>query len=168
MRGGPHNVVFGATEHGSVYVFDADQTGSAPPLWKTSFLINGATPVLSTDVQCGDLTPEEGITGTPVIDSSTNTLYVVAFTKESGQLIYRLHALDVTTGADKPGSPIKIQASVQGTGAGSINGVVTFNPQRERQRAALTLVNGQIYIAFASFCDNDPYHGCIRRYTYGS
>ena len=166
INGGLHNVVFAATEHDSVYAFDADQTGSASPLWKTSFLSNGATTVLPTDVQCGDLTPEMGITSTPVIDSTTNTLYVVAFTKESGQLIYRLHALDVTTGTDKPGSPIKIQASVPGTGAGSLNGVVTFNPQRERQRAALTLVNGQIYIAFASFCDVDPYHGWILRYTY--
>ncbi len=168
INGGLHNVVFAATEHDSVYAFDADQTGSAPPppLWKTPFLSTGVTTVLPTDVQCGDLTPEIGITGTPVIDSSTNTLYVVAFTKESGQLIYRLHALDVTTGKERTGSPIKIQASVLGTGAGSINGVVKFNPQRERQRAALTLVNGQIYIAFASFCDVDPYHGWILRYTY--
>src|SRR5260370_28539985 len=168
INGGLNNFVFAATEHDSVYAFDADQTGSAPPppLWKTPFLSTGVTTVLPTDVQCGDLTPEIGITGTPVIDSSTNTLYVVAFTKESGQLIYRLHALDVTTGKERTGSPIKIQASVLGTGAGSINGVVKFNPQRERQRAALTLVNGQIYIAFASFCDVDPYHGWILRYTY--
>ncbi len=96
INGVPHNVVFAATEHDSVYAFDADRTSSGSALWKTSFLSNGATTVLPTDVQCGDLTPEMGITSTPVIDSSTNTLYVVAFTKESGQLIYRLHALDVT------------------------------------------------------------------------
>lgn len=166
INGGPHNVVFAATEHDSVYAFDADQTGSASPLWKTSFLINGATTVLPTDVQCGDLTPEMGITSTPVIDSSTNTLYVVAFTKESGQLVYRLHALDVTTGKDKPGSPVVIHASVPGTGAGSSNGVVTFDPHRERQRSALMLANGQIYMAFSAFCDVDPYHGWILGYTY--
>ncbi|HEX6481872.1 MAG TPA: hypothetical protein VF043_23770 [Ktedonobacteraceae bacterium] len=161
-----HNVVIVATEHDSVYAFDADQTGSAPPLWQARFLSSTATTVLPTDVQCGDLTPEIGITSTPVIDSSTNTLYVVAFTKESGQLVYRLHALDATTGLDKLGSPVRIQASVPGSGAGSVNGVVKFDPVHERQRAALTLANGQIYMAFASFCDNDPYHGWILGYTY--
>lgn len=166
INGTAHNIVFAATEHDSVYAFDADLTGSAPPLWKTSFLVNGATTVSTNDVQCSDLSPEMGITSTPVIDSSTNTLYVVAFTKEGSNLIYRLHALDVTTGLEKTGSPIRLQASVQGNGAGSVNGTIALDEHRERQRAALMLANGQVYMAFASFCDNDPYHGWVLGYTY--
>jgi hypothetical protein len=110
--------------------------------------------------------PESGITGTPVIDSQTNTMYVVSYTLENGSEVYRLHALDVTNGTEKSGSPTVIQASVSGNGAGSINGTVAFNPLTQRQRSALLLANGQIYISFGSFCDNYPYHGWILGYTY--
>jgi hypothetical protein len=165
-----HNVVFAATEHDSVYAFDADQTGlssSSNFLWHTSFINPpNMTTVSSIDVNCSDIAPEIGITSTPVIDPATNTIYVVATTKENGAIVYRLHALDIATGNEKPASPKLIQASVSGTGAGSVNGQVPFTPKQERQRSALLLVNGTIYIAWASYCDNAPYHGWVMGYTY--
>jgi hypothetical protein len=166
IAGGIHNVVFVATEHNSIYAFDADQMSAIPPLWHTSFIdpAHGITTVSPSDILCNDIVPEVGITGTPVIDGSANTLYVVAKTKENGQVVQRLHALDITTGSDRPGSPVLIQASVPGKGAGSSNGVVKFNPLRQGQRSALLLLNGVVYIAWASHCDNDPYHGWIIGY----
>ena len=170
MGSSTHNVVFVATEHDSIYAFDADQTGfsrSSNFLWRTSFINPpNVTTVSSTDINCTDLVPEIGITSTPVIDPATNTIYVVATTKENGAIVYRLHALDITSGNEKPGGTKLIQASVVGTGAGSVNGQVPFTPKLERQRAALLLVNGTIYIAWGSYCDNPPYHGWVMGYTY--
>ncbi len=165
IGGGTHNVVFAATENDSVYAFDADQTSTVAPLWKTSLLPGGATPVQSSFQPCGDLQPIIGITSTPVIDPSTNTMYVVAYSQENGTQVYRLHALDVTTGQDRS-APVVIQASVPGTGAGSSGGTLAFNANVERQRASLVLANGKIYIAFASFCDVGNYHGWILAYSY--
>ncbi len=165
--GGTHNVVFVATEHDSVYAFDADGPGTTP-LWHTSF-INSATgvrPVLaSNDVQCGDLIPEIGITGTPVIDPNTGTLYVVSATHENSGIVDRLHALDITTGAEKFGGPIIIQASVPGTGGASVGGRVPFDPAHAMQRPGLLLLNGSVVIAFASYCDNGTYHGWVLSYN---
>ncbi len=170
INGSIHNVVYVVTEHDSVYAFDADHAGSASaPLWQTSFLTSSSiTSVPSDDIStsCKDLIPEVGITGTPTIDLATGTLYLVAMTKENGVLTYRLHALDITTGSDKPGSSIVISASVQGTGDGHVGSTVTFDPLHERQRGNLLLANGQIYISWASFCDNGPYHGWIMSYSY--
>ncbi|GCE18892.1 hypothetical protein [Dictyobacter kobayashii] len=166
INGTSHNVVFVETEHDSIYAFDADQTTPTAPLWQTSFLSTGVTPASNLDVSCNDMVPEIGITSTPVIDSTSNTLYLVALTKENGSLVYRLHALDITTGQDKPGSPTIISGSVTGTGRGSVGGKVAFNPQYERQRSALLQVNGQVYVAFASFCDVGSYHGWIMSYGY--
>ena len=119
---GIHNVVYVATENDSVYAFDANGLSSVP-LWHDSFInpAAGITPVPAADTgETGDIPDEIGITGTPVIDPSTNTLYVVAATKEiaNGQTSYvqELHALDITTGAEKFGGPVVIQASVPGTG----------------------------------------------------
>jgi len=167
IGGAGHNVAFVATEHDSVYAFDADQTTATAPLWRTSFINPPAVVSPSnTDVSCNDMVPENGLSGTPVIDPATGTLYVVALTKEGNDLVYRLHALDVTTGNEKAGSPTVITATVAGTGAGSVNGQVTFNPKTERQRASPLLTNGKLYISWGSFCDNDPYHGWIMSYTY--
>ncbi len=169
IGGSTHNVVFVASEHDSVYAFDADQTSfsrTSSFLWHTSFINPpGVTTVSSTDVNCIDI-PEMGITSTPVIDLATNTIYMVATTKENGNIVYRLHALDITTGNEKPGSPTLIQASVPGTGDGSVNGKVTFTPKMQGQRAGLLLTNGTVYIAWASHCDNFPYHGWVMGYTY--
>ena len=165
IGGSVHNVVFAATENDSVYAFDADATSAGAPLWKVSLLPSGATAVPSSAVNCNDLTPVIGITGTPVIDTSTNTMYVVSYDDEGGNLVYRLHALNILTGQDES-PPVVIQASGPGTGAGSSGGTVSFNAGLNRQRAGLVLANGKIYIAFSSFCDNGNYHGWILSYSY--
>jgi hypothetical protein len=165
IGGGTHNVVFAASENDSVYAFDADATSAVAPLWRTSLLPSGATAVPNSVLNCGDLQPIIGITSTPVIDTSTGTMYVVAYSDEGGSLVYRLHALDITTGKDR--SPaIVIQGSVPGTGAGSSGGTLTFDPKLERQRVGLLFANGKVYIAFASFCDIGSYHGWIFSYTF--
>ena len=163
---GFHNIVYVATEHDSVYAFDADGL-SATPLWKVSF-INGSsvTTVPASDTgETGDIAPEIGITSTPVIDQSTATLYVVAKTKEGSNYVQRLHALDISTGAERSGSPVVLQATVPGTGAGSSGGQLSFNSLRENQRPGLLLSNGVIYIAFASHGDQLPYHGWVLGYN---
>jgi hypothetical protein len=165
IGGSVHNVVFAATENDTVYAFDADQTSAVAPLWKTSLLPSGATAVPYTAVSCGDLTPVIGITGTPVIDPATNTMYVVTYDDEGGTLVYRLHALNILTGQDIS-PPIVIRASAPGTGAGSSGGTVSFNAGLNRQRTGLVLANGKVYVAFSSFCDNGNYHGWILSYAY--
>jgi hypothetical protein len=164
---GFHNVVYVATEHDSVYAFDADGLSSTP-LWKVSFInpAAGVTSVPAADTQeTGDIFPEIGITGTPVIDSTSGTMYVVAKTKEgTTNYVQRLHALDITTGGEKFGGPVVIQASVTGSGAGSQGGVLPFNPLRENQRPALLLNNGVVYFGFASHGDRAPYHGWVLGY----
>jgi hypothetical protein len=162
-----HNIVYVTTEHDSVYAFDADQTNATAPLWHVNFL-NPPSVVSpsNTDVTCNDMVPEDGLSGTPVIDKSTGTLYVVVMTKEGSNFIYRLHALDIETGKEKPGSPVQISATVSGTGAGSVGGKITFNAKTERQRASLVIANNNVYIAWGSFCDTDPYHGWIMSYSY--
>ncbi len=163
-----HNVVFVATEHDSVYAFDANTPGA--PLWKTSFLnpAKNVTTIPSADINSYDTYPETGITGTPVIDATTRTLYVVAATKEvSGQTVsyvQRLHALDLLTGKEKFGGPVVIQPSVKGTGEGSVNGVVSFNARTENQRAGLALTNGKVYVTWAAHADHDPAHGWLVGY----
>jgi hypothetical protein len=166
-----HNVVYVATEHDSVYAFDAD--GRTPGLlWQTSFISpeNGVTTVPAGDTgECCDIAPEIGITGTPVIDPATGTLYVVAKTKEvSGpttSYVQRLHALDITTGAEKFGGPVIIQASVPGLGQGTDGVNVPFDALRENQRPALLLSNGIVYIGFGSHGDVQPYHGWVLGYN---
>jgi hypothetical protein len=162
---GTFNVVFVATEHDSVYAFDADAMQSSP-LWKQSFIdpANGITTVPQSDVG-STIFPEIGITGTPVIDLSTKTMYLVALTKENGNYVQRLHALDITTGQEKLGGPVIIQATVPGIGSGTDgNGNVPFQPKIQLQRAGLLLLNGVIYIAWGSHGDNGVYHGWVMAY----
>jgi outer membrane protein assembly factor BamB len=167
---GLHNVVYVATQHDSIYAFDADNDTGAnkQPLWTVKFAdpSAGILPVRSEELSCKDIYPEVGITGTPVIDTATDTLYVV--TKESRTGIgfaQRLHALDVATGVEKFGGPLEIRASVPGAGDGAIAGRVAFDPLRNNQRPGLLLSNGFVYIAWASHCDNGPYHGWLMAYN---
>jgi Legume lectin domain/Chitobiase/beta-hexosaminidase C-terminal domain len=170
---GTHNVIFVATENDSVYAFDADNNGggNASPLWKVSLLdgahgaASGATPVPQPDISSTDIQPILGITGTPVIDPSTNTMYVVSKTKENGSYPQRLHALDITSGAEKFGGPVTISASVSGNGNGSSGGTLNFDTKWENNRAGLLLLNGFVYIAFAAHGDNGPWHGWILSYN---
>ena len=174
QAGTKHNVVFIATEHDSVYAFDADNNlgANGKPLWRITLLDTahgaaaGATSVPSIDFNYTDLVPEIGITGTPVIDPSSNTLYVVGKTKESGAYIYRLHALDIVTGAEKSGSPVTLTGSVPGNGSSSLNGVLQFNPKFQLQRPALLLLNGIVYIGFAAqYGTSASWHGWIFSYN---
>lgn len=143
---GKHNVVFIATEHDSVIAFDADGQPSTP-LWQVSFAGGaGVTTVPAMAVQCPFIRPEIGITPTPVIDAASGTLYVLARTKEGSRYVQRLHALAVTTGAEKFGGPVEIKASAKGRGAGGSRGQIDFDPLRELPRASLLLANGQVYL----------------------
>jgi hypothetical protein len=160
---GVRNVLYIATEHDSVYAFDA-VTGAT--FWRVSLLGTGETP--SDQRSCGQVVPEIGITATPVIDRSrgpNGTIYVVAMSKNaSGAYFQRLHALDITTGGELFGGPRLIQASYPGTGAGSANGVVQFDAKQYEERSALLLVNGQLILSWTSHCDIDPYTGWIMAY----
>jgi hypothetical protein len=164
-----HNVVFVATEHDSVYAFDADGLVTMP-LWQKSFIdpANGITTVdANLDVHCNNLVPEIGITGTPVISLENQALYVVSEAKNqnTGTFFLELHALDLATGNEKFNGPIAITATVAGTGVGNDgNGHVAFVPKLANQRPALLLANGMVYIAFASNCDEGPYHGWVLAY----
>jgi hypothetical protein len=158
ISGGTHNVVYVATAHDSVYAFDAD---SGTQYWQVSL----GTPVPSTVINTKNILVEVGIISTPVIDPSSGTLYVVAKTYESGTQIFRLHALDITTGAEKFGGPVVITASIAGTGMASSGGLVPFVAAKGNQRAALTLVNGIVYLAMSSHEDYTPYHGWLLGYN---
>jgi mono/diheme cytochrome c family protein len=164
---GVHNVVYVATEHDSVYAFDADSnTGpNGGLLWSTNMGISAVTPNNDFGNRYGayhDLVPEMGITGTPVIDPVSGTLYVDLFTHEGNNIYYhRIHALDITTGNERPYSPVLVTASVPGTGVDSSGGVVTFNAEQQLQRPGLTLAGGKLFVAYGSYADTDPYHGWI-------
>jgi hypothetical protein len=156
---GLHDVVFVVSEHDMVYAFDAD---SANTFWSVSLLGSGETP--SDDRGCSQVTPEIGITATPVIDRNlgpNGTMFVVAMSKNgSGQYFQRLHALDLATGAHRL-SAMTISATYPGTGDNSSGGNVIFNPAQYKERAGLLLLNGVVYTAWASHCDNRPYTGWI-------
>ena len=167
---GYRNVVYLVTAHDSVYAFDADSS-SATPLWQRKLLGTGATPVPTSDFPGTTVAtlfgPEIGITGTPVIDSGSQRIYLVAATKEGGKHVQRLHALDLATGSDVL-PPTVIQGSVPGTGSGSSNGVLPFDPHQHLQRPGLALANGLVYVAFAAHYDLQPYHGWVFAYDAGT
>jgi hypothetical protein len=158
---GLHNVVYICTENNSVYAYDADNANASTPLWK----VNLGSPILATTQGAtSGVLPQVGITSTPVIDPTSNTIYVVAETYENSTAVFRLHALDITTGAEKFNGPTVIQGSVPGTGGGSTGGVLAFNTMLHIQRPALTLANGKVYIGFGSVDDMGPFHGWIFAY----
>lgn len=168
---GKHTVVYVATENDSVFAFDGNSnTGSnSAPLWQVSFIdtAKGITTVPATDLGSNLISPQIGITGTPVIDPGNGTLYVVAATKENGVYYQRLHALDLASGAEKVGGPVVIAAKVKGTGSNSVDGYISFDPFRSNQRAALLLMNGAVFISWASHGleTEDPYHGWVLAYN---
>jgi hypothetical protein len=164
IAGASHNVLFVATEHGSVFAFDADTNTQ---LWKTSVIPTGES--TSDDHGCSQITTEIGITSTPVIDRKqgpNGTLFTVGMSKDAGGNYHqRFHALDITTGTEIAGSPTEITASVPGAGDNSQGGNVVFDPSQYAERAALTLYNGNIYTAWTSHCDRGLYTGWVTAYS---
>ena len=158
---GPRNIIYVCTEHNSVYAFDADASGLSSPFWHVNLGPSLPGPVIGS---FRDLVPEIGITSTPVIDLPSNTLYVVSETYENRAAIFRIHALDLATGQEKLNSPTQIQGSVPGTGAGSGGGLLAFDAFMQWQRPGLLLWNANLYIAFGSHQDAQPYHGWIFAY----
>ena len=187
IAGGTHNVIFAATQHDSVYAFDAD-TSPCVAYWHVNLLdtLHGGTagekPVVWNDVGnagfgCfGDIYPEVGVTGTPVIDPASNTIYVVSASEIPGPrsgkcafpplpFFHRLHALDLFTGNEKPDAPVTIAASLPGIGEGSSAGMVSFSSQYHHNRSGLALSNKTVYVAFAAHEDQGPYHGWLLGYN---
>ena len=115
-----------------------------------------------------DFSGNIGIVGTPVIDSANSIIYFVARSTDGTNYVQDLHAVNIINGSEMPGSPVKIAATFSGSGSGSVNNIITFNPQKQNQRMGLTLVNGVVYISFASHCDWGPYHGWILGYNAGT
>lgn len=163
---GTKNVLYVATEHGCVLAFDADSiSGStSKALWAMSTQLAGEVP--SDDRGCGQVTPEIGITSTPVIDRRRGAIYVVAVSKNaSGNYIHRIHALDLTTGAELFGGPTNITASYPGTGAGSSGGNVVFDPSEYNERPSLLELHGTIYTTWGSHCDAGPYTSWVMAFS---
>lgn len=183
INGGIHNVIFVATQHDTVFAFDAD-ANPCVQYWQGSASLGevnlldglhggtaGETPVYWNDVGCrcgvGDIYPEVGVTGTPVIDPTSNTIYLVSTSQNSalGTYYQRLHALDLATGDEKFSAPVNIAASVPGNGDGSSGGMVSFNAQMQNQRPALALAGGTVYVGWSSHEDASPWHGWLIGYT---
>jgi hypothetical protein len=161
---GVHNVLYVATEHDSVYAFDAD---NGAPLWQVTLLLSGEQ--TSDPRNCDQVVPEIGITSTPAIDLTSGphgTIYAVAMSLDSSNNYHqRLHALDLTTGLEEFGGPMEVQATYPSTGPQSSGGVTTFDPKQYKDRAALLISNGVVYTSWASHCDNSPYSAWIIGYN---
>ena len=172
-----HNVVYVVTEHDQAYAFDVN---SGALLWHKDFLIptnagKKIMPFSADDMGCSVTGVEAGITSTPVIDPTSNEIYIVAATKEivnnNTTFYYRMHVLDIRTGVEKllgPAFGAPITAKVPGTGGGSQDGYITFDPLWHIQRAALTMANGLIYVSWGSFCDFGTWHGWIMAFNKSS
>lgn len=163
---GAKNVLYVVTEHGSAYAFDADNVSgtSATPLWKVSTQMAGEVP--SDDRGCGQVTPEIGITSTPVIDRTRGAMYVVAVSKDAANnYFHRIHALDLTSGKELFGGPTMVTAASLGTGVGSTNGTVPFDAREYNERAGLLEINGTIYTTWGSHCDAGAYTAWMMSYN---
>lgn len=170
IGGGTHNVVLVATVNNTLYAFDADNISTSTPYWQRNLTPTGARPPKNSDMTgaCGgfyfDFSGNMGIVGTPVIDTVSQTIYVVARDVSSGVHHQVLHAIDIKTGEEKTNSPVAISAVVSGNGTGSNAGKISFNAQKQNQRPGLMLLNGIVYIGFSSHCDWGPYHGWLLGY----
>ncbi len=177
IAGGTHNVLYVVTMNDIVYAFDADSGDDTPLLsFDVTSLVPDSIPVPVRDILGFDdnIIGNVGIESTPVIDIATNTMYFVARTEEPGgsgctpnnetRCVQRLHAIDIRTLEEKPGSPVLIGGSVPGNGSGSSGGVLTFNPKWHDQRSSLALSNGRVFIAWSSHSDQGPYHGWVMAY----
>ena len=176
IGGQVRNILFAATTNNTVYAFDADKVGV--PLWQKNYSPVGQRPPTNMDMRklgaCGGnyndfgrpngTAATMGIVGTPVIDTLTNSMYFV--TRNTNGTTYQqfFHAIDILSGNEKPGSPVLITATIAGTGDGSVGGKLTFNAATQNQRPGLVLSKGIVYIAWASHCDQGPYHGWIFGY----
>jgi len=163
---GTKSVLYVVTEHDSVYAFDADSVSAngATTLWHSSMLAAGESS--SDDRGCGQVTPEIGITSTPVIDRTRNAIYLIAVSKtSSGDYVHRFHALDLTTGKELFGGPTTITATYPGTGANSSNGNVVFDPAQYNERPGLLQVGGTIFSTWGSHCDGGPYTSWVMAYS---
>ncbi len=166
IGGQKKNVLYVATEHGSVYAFDADSiTGTtSASLWKISTLGSGET--TSDNRSCGQVSPEIGITATPVIDRSRNAIYIVAMSKNaSGTYFQRFHALDLSTGTELFAGPKAITATYPGTGDNSSGGNVVFDPKQYKERPGLLQINGTVYTTWSSHCDIRPYTSWVMAFS---
>jgi uncharacterized protein (TIGR03437 family) len=164
IGGVKYNVLYVATMGNSVFAFNADAPQSPTPLWQ----VNLGPTILSGLYNFTDILPEIGILGTPAIDAGAQVLYVVANTLPSGILsnpVFELHALSLIDGHEMFGGPVEIAASVPGTGAGSVNGTITFDAFWQLQRPGLILSNGTLYVAFGSHADTGNYQGWLLAYN---
>lgn len=174
---GTHNIVYVCTVNDSVYAFDADDASVAAPYWQNSYLgtsgITNIVPPINSDMNgsCNpyrDFSGNMGIVGTPVVDPITQTMWLVVRTKEitllSTNFVQKLHAIDITTGAERPNSPVIISATFPGSTPDAVGGFISWNSQHNNQRPALTFANGLVYIGWSSHCDWGPYHGWIMAY----
>ena len=156
ISGDKHNVAYIATVNNTLYAFDGD---NGKTYWQKNFTAAGMRSLKNTDMTgaCGggyqDFSGNIGIVSTPVIDSVSQTIYLVARSTDGTNFVQYLHAVNIIDGSEKPGSPVKITATYNGSGDGSINNVITFDAQRQNQRQVLTLLNGVVYVAFSSHCD---------------
>ena len=158
---GVHNTVFVATEHDSVYAFDADSNAgaNAAPLWHTSYLSSGVSTIPSSQTSCGQITPEIGITATPVINPASRTMYLVVSTQEPSGTVHRLHAISIETGLDVR-APVVISATAKNV----MGQTITFDPTTQKARPGLLLLNSDVYTSWGSHCDRGTYYGWLLAY----
>src|SRR5215469_10920484 len=161
--GGVHNVLFIATMHNTVYAYDADTPSAAGLLWQMN--LGQPFPVAQWNAPYTDISPEVGILGTGAIDLNSGVLYEVAETLQNGAAVFSLHALDLLTGAERMNGPADITAQASGSGAGSVGGVMRFDPNQHLQRPGLLLSNNVVYVAFGSHMDQSPWHGWVMSYN---
>jgi uncharacterized protein (TIGR03437 family) len=164
INGATHNVLYVATQHNTIFAFDADST-VPQVLWQTN--LGASVPATLLFGPYGDIANEVGILGTPAIDLQRRVIYAVSDNFEGGAPVFHLHALDLATGNEQLGGPVTISGSVAGTGSGGDGTTVPFNPQQHIQRPGLLLANGAVYIAFGSHGDQSPFHGWLMSYDAG-